>query len=224
MKQELDCQIVQDLMRSYIDDVLNEYTRDQIEEHLSHCKDCAETFNKMKHYDKLRNDDIEYMRIYQRKLKRYTTISVISLLVLISIVLYLFIPRKITLDGTYTEYQASNRAELIDAKIKYSYSPGMELFNKFYLKLEVTDLYDDVLIKEEVKNWYIFKGSEYDLTFDQTSFFYYDSDLNEQVRADLYVDAAKENIYIICDSFEIKACDDDFLEKVLDFKNRSKNE
>ena len=52
MSKELNCKIVQNLMQSYLDDVTNEYTKEQIEEHMKGCEECSDYCNKLKHYEK----------------------------------------------------------------------------------------------------------------------------------------------------------------------------
>ena len=218
MKQDLNCRIVQDLMQSYLDEVTSEYTSEQMEAHMEQCKDCAEYCNKLKHYEKLRADDAEYIRAWHRKVKRWTTISIVSILLLSSALLYLFIPRKIEYKGTYTEYISEDISESKDVKITLSYKPGMELFrdeltSKFYAKIIVKDMQDKILWEDELKNWYYYLVMD-ERPFANTMFFYYSADTNQMELANLFFDEAKENFLIQAEYFEISACTTEFKEQV----------
>ena len=48
MKYQLPCEIVQDLLPSYIDELVNDVTREAVREHLQECKACSELYERMK--------------------------------------------------------------------------------------------------------------------------------------------------------------------------------
>lgn len=219
MKQELNCKIVQDLMQSYLDEVTSEYTREQMEEHMNHCKECSDYRDKLKLYEKLRADDAEYMRAWHRKVQKWTTISVVSILIISSILLYLFIPRKITYDGSYTELVTTAASDTTEVKITFSYIPGLELFGdeitrKMNAKVVVQDSYNEIIWQRNLKNWYYYLPTDGHKSFANTMFFYYYEDTNQMELANLFFDEEKSEFLILAEYFEIEACTKEFREKV----------
>ena len=151
MNQELNCKIVQDLMQSYLDDLTNEYTKEQIEEHMSHCKECMDYCEKLRNLEKLRTEDAEYMRAYQRKMKRWIIVTAAAISLIIAFVLILFIPRKATFTGTYCENLTEDVGALTEVNIIYKYSPGMELFGKVNGKIVAKDQYKEILFENKFR-------------------------------------------------------------------------
>jgi len=219
MGKELNCKIVQDLMQSYLDDVINEYTKEQIEEHMKGCKECSDYCNKLKHYEKLRADDAEYMRAYQRKMKKWMGIASVSILLVVFILLFLFIPRKATFSGFYIENITTDVGLTTEVNVTYTYSIGLEFFEKLYGKIVAKDSYQETMFEYKFKNEHFFPATDDNMCFDWATFMYYSTEKNEMEQANIYIDEAKENLWIVADEFEIKACDEEFRLKVWEFVN-----
>ena len=219
MSKELNCKIVQDLMQSYLDEVTSEYTREQIEEHICHCKDCSEYCEKLKVYEKMRTEDAEYMRTWQKKVRKCVRISVASILVLSAVLLYLFIPRKITYIGTFRDLKGTEVVEETEAKITFSYMPGMELFHDEFVtrmnsKVIVQDMYGEELWQHDFKNWYYYIPTHDQWSFAHTTFSYFYEETIRQEFGYMFFDQDRENFLILAEYFEIEACTPVFRDEV----------
>ena len=64
MKEENECEIVQDLLLSYNDNVLNESSKKLVEEHLKTCKTCQEKLQEIKKIQKKRKNLLK--KIFQK--------------------------------------------------------------------------------------------------------------------------------------------------------------
>lgn len=64
MKDKLSCEIIQDLLPSYIDRLTSDYTRDCINDHLNECSKCQKLYNQM-------TFEIENKNIKERKLNHF---------------------------------------------------------------------------------------------------------------------------------------------------------
>lgn len=82
MKRE--CEIVQDLLFCYYDGVASSSSKDLVESHLQTCEDCRQVLEEMKQ-DKNEQDtqkEIDYLGKINKKMKRKTIITIISLIIL----------------------------------------------------------------------------------------------------------------------------------------------
>lgn len=94
--KNLDCNVIQDLLPSYIDKISSEETNKLIEKHLSTCKDCSLTLKNMNKYVEKKkdillnkqNEELDYLKKY-RKNKIMTVIFAIVLTLCIILCLYL---------------------------------------------------------------------------------------------------------------------------------------
>lgn len=85
MKNE--CEIVQDLLINYYDDVLNTESKKLVEEHLKTCKKCKEKLEVIK---KEPSDDKEqYIVNYMKKLRKKTTLKAISIAICLLVIIFL---------------------------------------------------------------------------------------------------------------------------------------
>ena len=218
VKEDVSDEICAKINTQNIPGLTNEYTKEQIEEHMSHCKECKDYCEKLRNIEKLRTEDTEYMRAYQRKLKRWTIVTVASVSLIVIFVLILFIPRKATFTGTYCENLTEDVGALTEVSIIYKYSPGMELFGKVNGKIVATDQYKEILFEYKFKNEHLFLGEEgTNMYFDWAGFMYYSTVKNQTESGTLYIDKNKENLWIIADEFEIEACSEEFRMDVVNF-------
>ena len=93
---KLKCSIVEDLMPLYIEDLLNEETKKDIELHLDECEDCKEVYDELKkgvnleyeknmdlkedEYEELKTDTLNSIKNYLNKIKYILIIFSIALL------------------------------------------------------------------------------------------------------------------------------------------------
>ena len=84
---KLKCSIVEDLMPLYIEDLLNEETKKDIELHLDECEDCKEVYDDLKEdeYEELKTDTLNSIKNYLNKIKYILIIFSIAVSVGISI-------------------------------------------------------------------------------------------------------------------------------------------
>lgn len=89
MKEKNDCKIVQDLLPNYIDNLTSEETSDYIKNHLAHCNNCNEIYNKMNlklkdNAEKSTNKEINFFKKYNKRLFLLKFIIVIILILFIA--------------------------------------------------------------------------------------------------------------------------------------------
>lgn len=104
------CNIVKDLLPSYIDGLTSRESNEFIKEHIRTCNDCKEEINKYKSIEIKEKEEtlksIDYMKKPRKKLKG--VIALFSIIIL-SILIYLVIPKKEkSLDFTAFDYNIVN--------------------------------------------------------------------------------------------------------------------
>ena len=88
MEKKVECKIVQDLLLGYVDNVLNEETKNLVEKHLSECSICRDKLEEIKS-DIKENDNIQKREIdYLKKIRRNSIIR--SIIIAISIIITIF--------------------------------------------------------------------------------------------------------------------------------------
>lgn len=101
MSEKLPCEIVQDLLPSYVDGLTNHITNVAVEEHICECKDCALILDHMRTdfapTDRKENVQEQQEIDYLKKIRRRSRIPSILLTVILVIILlagitYLFLP------------------------------------------------------------------------------------------------------------------------------------
>ena len=78
---KIPCEVIKDLLPSYIDSLTSEKTKEVIEEHLKSCKDCSETLKKMRgdSDDDMEPDEDDVQEIaFLKKIKRMMKIAILS--------------------------------------------------------------------------------------------------------------------------------------------------
>ena len=117
---KLDCNIVQDLLPSFADSLVNEKTAVEIKEHLSDCENCAKLYNEMIKGEDFEQKETEKEINYLKKIKNKSKKIIVSIfaaliiMIIITIGLYSFI--GIT-DNAYSVNDISVTDNLINAEI-----------------------------------------------------------------------------------------------------------
>lgn len=137
MNREYECNIVQDLLLSYSDGVLNDDSKKFVENHLKNCKKCAQTLNEInKENDNYDNqiEKIDYLKKVRKKIDNKNKIIISICIILFTIILanIIFLIRyksslenmTIYLDQNINDEQVSDIEKIIKgtdnyAKIKY---------------------------------------------------------------------------------------------------------
>ena len=93
MENKTECQIVQDLLLGYVDDILNEESKKIVEKHLAECEICQERLREIK-LDIKENENnekkqIDYLKKLKRRNRRKSILMVIGILILICFIIYL---------------------------------------------------------------------------------------------------------------------------------------
>lgn len=87
MKNDLSCEVVRDLLPSYLDGVASNVSKDAVERHMDECPDCRETLRRMKEPEETaltEEKEIDFLKKVRRQSSRKVTtiVSVVVLLVL----------------------------------------------------------------------------------------------------------------------------------------------
>ena len=97
MKKE--CEIVQDLLFGYNDEIISKSSKELVEKHLKDCKDCQEMLNQIKSDDtnkNIENKEIDYLKGIKNKLNKKTIYITIT-----SIIIFILVEFNICVFATY---------------------------------------------------------------------------------------------------------------------------
>ena len=89
--KEVNCEIIQDLLPSYIDNICSKSSRTLVEEHLKSCKKCKAEFdnmNKKMDTEKLSSQDnqIDYLKGYKKRRKLLIKLSILLTIIVLSMI------------------------------------------------------------------------------------------------------------------------------------------
>lgn len=92
MKNELSCEVVQDLLPSYVDGLTSEVTNQSIEKHLQNCTNCSTILNRMKQPEiselTMQKQDIDFLKKMRTKTRLHiVVVAVIAVIAVIATVL-----------------------------------------------------------------------------------------------------------------------------------------
>ncbi len=93
MEKKTECEIVQDLLLGYVDDVLNMESKKLVEKHLAECEVCQKKLKDLKsdvtENEKNQKKEIDYLKKIRRKSKIKSVIIAIEILLFIFLMWYL---------------------------------------------------------------------------------------------------------------------------------------
>lgn len=87
MKNDLSCEVVRDLLPSYLDGVVSDETKAAVERHMEDCPDCRETLRRMKEPEETapaEEKEIDYLKKVRRHSSRKVT-AIVSVVVLLAL-------------------------------------------------------------------------------------------------------------------------------------------
>ena len=90
MSEQLDCEIVRDLLPSYVDWQTSETTNIAIEKHISGCHECTEILQRMKEPDdalQSQKNEIDYLKKVKKSEHHAVLIAIVATL-LIGLIVY----------------------------------------------------------------------------------------------------------------------------------------
>lgn len=87
MDKKTECEIVQDLLLGYVDDVLNTESKKLVEKHLIECKECKKRLNEIQEDIELNKDNQNKQIDYLKKVRRKNFIK--SILISIAIIFFI---------------------------------------------------------------------------------------------------------------------------------------
>ena len=124
----LNCNVVKDLLPNYVDGLVSEKTRQEIDEHLSGCTDCKAAYEEMKApLTPITMEDvteIDYLKKVKRKNKirtiRYSVISALAVAAIFIVSVFVFyIGKPVNIeDFSYSLHKESEGSIRIDMKLE----------------------------------------------------------------------------------------------------------
>lgn len=88
MKNDLDCEVIEDLLPSYIDQLTHDKTNQLIEEHLQNCFSCRKKYEEMSLEDDCSSlEEIDYLKKIRKQNKKSFFKGFLSVLIVISLAL-----------------------------------------------------------------------------------------------------------------------------------------
>ena len=96
MKNDLSCEVVRDLLPSYLDGVASGETKAAVERHMEECPDCRETLRRMKEPENAappEEKEIDYLKKVRRRNSRKVTV-IVSVVVLLAMAVTLRVMYK----------------------------------------------------------------------------------------------------------------------------------
>lgn len=98
----IDCNIIRDLLPSYVDKLTSDESNAAIEEHIRRCPMCKEILEDMKksaNNAETQVEEIDYLKKHKRKARKNTIVTAIILIALFAIVLVELLAHLIPLQG-----------------------------------------------------------------------------------------------------------------------------
>lgn len=93
MEKKKECEIVQDLLLGYVDDVLNDESKKLVEKHLIECERCQKKLKEIKNdiseNENAEQKEIDYLKKIRRKSKIKSIFIALGIIILFLIMLYL---------------------------------------------------------------------------------------------------------------------------------------
>lgn len=113
--QDLNCEIIEDLLPSYIENLTNDFTNKSIENHLNKCKECEETFKLLS--KELKCNEPKEIKNFQSFLRKIKIKNIILGLVLAIILFFLIVNvhrELFSIHGTPISSNGVNISEVVE--------------------------------------------------------------------------------------------------------------
>ena len=136
---KVSCNVIKDILPLYTEDMASADTREVVDRHLCECRDCANALDSLKSDTKIPIESnvqsLKYVEMQMRKKKRWTvaTAVVISITLLSSIMMFLFVPFWLTAEEAfeYVELMDDGYIKFKESDLTYGhYSFGRGILYK----------------------------------------------------------------------------------------------
>lgn len=244
MKNKLDCEIVKDLLPSYIDHLTSEKTTGEITEHLSECEACRAVYRDMTNSEPpiFEQPEVDYLKKVRNSRRRIRNIAIAAgcgVLVLGAAALLIFTrsQKKSEADAetisTLTETnEALEQKTEADAQTITALQERIDLPTVIYdaetraLVITGTDRYDEIVIPDEAENAISLdvQDDEFHLTMDLTV--RYDTDEPLKTFVPGFVDRTEKSLQFLRAWFRENAAeyyDPSASEKMIEFSITESN-
>lgn len=116
MKNELSCEVVQDLLPSYLEDLTSDITSQAIEAHIENCEQCKETCSRMKESYEFHGDnqkkDIDFLKRARERARIRNILGLMTGIAIVAVIVIInafFIGRRVdNSDLIHTELRVTN--------------------------------------------------------------------------------------------------------------------
>lgn len=93
MKNKLPCEIIRDLLPSYVDGLTSEVTNEAIHEHIENCDDCKNILKRMQEPEHIESEEeqekeIDFLKKTRTKTRRMIAGSIAAMVILVTLVLF----------------------------------------------------------------------------------------------------------------------------------------
>ena len=152
MKNKLDCEIVNDLLPSYIDKLTSEKTTEEITEHLSECESCRQVYRDMTNSEPQMTEqpEVDYLKKINRSRRRVAIIATSAVLVagLVAGAIFLFFRKKTDTLVQKNTQLAEEKEQLLEESTlpAVTYDPDTKA-----LVITGTGHYDGIVIPDEAE-------------------------------------------------------------------------
>lgn len=179
MEKKTECEIVQDLLFGYIDNVLNPESRKLVEEHIANCRDCKEKYLDMLKDTKDENfqkKEIDYLKSLKKKTRRKIILTVIAIILSIFFIIYI---RKFIIFNNL-KYKASNSLKNQNMYIQSSnyIGEGETSVTRIYIKdgkyKKISQIYTDEGVKNTSTEYTSLDSDELVYIFENGSYCIYE--------------------------------------------------
>lgn len=128
--KEMECDVIQDLLPSYVDKIASKATNRIVEEHLRHCNKCTKTLEDMnKKIDTVlfnQNEQIDYLKGFKKE-KKIAIIKTICICIIIMLVLFLFFQEivskfnfNVDINNLYISYNSEEKIDENTTELQFN--------------------------------------------------------------------------------------------------------
>lgn len=237
MKNKLSCEIVKDLLPSYIDQLTSKETSEAVAAHLSDCESCRAAYREMTNSEPPKDEqpEVDYLKKVRNSRRRIRNIAIIAasgvlVLGLVAVLIATQSKKKSEKDAqTITELEQQAEA---DAQTITELEQQIELPTVIYdaetraLVITGTDRYDEIVIPEEAESAISLdvQDDEFHLTMDLTV--RYDTDEPLKTFVPGFVDRTEKSLQFLRAWFRENAAeyyDPSASEKMVEFSITESN-
>ncbi|MBP3256061.1 MAG: zf-HC2 domain-containing protein [Clostridia bacterium] len=156
MINKKECEIVQDLLFNYSDDLLNPESKKLVENHLLECKECQNKLTQIKEDNKKYNNkekiEIDYLKKVRIKSKIKSLLMTLAIIFIIVFVYYFIKFIKINdIIRKSEEYSKSNNYYIERIEISDGVAFGLKTYYKDGKYKEVCEVYTDAGVEKDME-------------------------------------------------------------------------